>query len=174
MGWLALVAKKNKKSSNDRWLLFTQTQPEQHTHRGQYNISREYYYETFKPPLSGRISIRCPTTTLTLWIFFFSFCVSIQAQDENSCHTNREKSVWGFLSFATFGFVCVAVACLSHFTVWSKSPPSDSLNNAHCTTGCTHFQDFSRSGTISVVEKATTIIITIILTPPFGFLSKNF
>lgn len=42
-----------------------------HTDRGQYNISREYYYETFKPPLSGRISIRCPTTTLTLWIFFF-------------------------------------------------------------------------------------------------------
>lgn len=152
-------------------LLHRLNQSNTHTHRGQYNISREYYYETFKPPLSGRISIRCPTTTLTLWIFF-SFCVWIQAQDENSCHTNREKSVWGFLSFATFGFVCFAVACLSHFTVWSKSPPSDSLNNAHCTTGCTHFQDFSRSGTISVVEKASTIIITIILTPRSAFFRR--
>lgn len=39
MGWLALVAKKKKKSSNDRWLPFTQTQPEQHTHTEDSTIS---------------------------------------------------------------------------------------------------------------------------------------
>lgn len=112
MGWLALVAKK-KKSSNDRWLLFTQTQPEQHTHRGQYNISREYYYETFKPPLSGRISIRCPTTTLTLWIFFFLFAFESRHKTKIPA-TPTGKSLCGVFfplphlaSFALLSLVCL-------------------------------------------------------------------
>lgn len=173
MGWLALVAK--KKSSNDRWLVFTQTQPEQHTHRGQYNISREYYYETFKPPLSGRISIRCPTTTLTLWIFFFFLRLNPGTRRKFLPHQQGKVCVgFSFLCHIWLRLRCRRLFVSLH-CVWSKSPPSDSLNNAHCTTGCTHFQDFSRSGTISVVEKATTTIITIILNlPPFGFLSKNF
>lgn len=54
------------------------------THTEQTHISGEYYYETFKPPLSSRISMS-------------SFHCSRQPKGAVSVRSNRTKSVSGFI-----------------------------------------------------------------------------
>lgn len=80
------------------------------SHAEQSTDSREYYYETFKPPLSARIS-------LSPFI-----CAWRQARKKFLPHEQRlSPTTTTTTSTTTFGFVCVVVTCLSHFSVWSTA-----------------------------------------------------
>lgn len=119
------------------------------THTQQTSISREYYYETFKPPLSSRISMRS---------------LSKSQEKEEIPTTPTEQSLCGVFSFATFGFGCLVVACLSHFSVWSRAPRQS--GTMHCED--THiFFIFCYSQDLSKVQNNLSVRYRRIMKPSF-------
>lgn len=86
------------------------------SHTEQTNISGEYNYETFKPPLSTRISMS-------------PLFAGEDKQRWNSNHTNRTKSVWDFFFSPHLAPVALlSLVCLT--SVFDPEPP-DSLEQCN-------------------------------------------
>lgn len=103
----------------DAGILWCVGGPEHHTQSRPTSLG-EYNYETFKPPLRSHISMSTPL--LLLLLFFF---LPVQTGKEEILTTPTGLCV-GFFFFhpsPTFGMGCVVVACLSHFSVWSRASP---------------------------------------------------
>lgn len=95
-----------------------------HTHTEEASISREYYYEAFKPPLSS----------ISMQPFFLC---GYKRKQANKKFLQHQQDCAGFFPPTTLASV---EPCLFHFKVWSTAP-SDRLEQ--CTIGCTRFQDLS-------------------------------